>query len=259
MDGTEITARSMRPRSRHVAIALLLAFLAPPAIADDADDARWARDRAAMVRTIEEIAVETASETGRTHFSADVMAAMRRVPRHRFVPDSIRDDAYENRPLAIGYGQTISQPYIVALMTDLLEPRSDHRVLEVGTGSGYQAAVLGELVREVYTVEIVGPLATRSTTTLRSLGYARVQTRSGDGYYGWPERAPFDSIIVTAAASSVPPPLVQQLANGGRMVIPVGGPFFTQTLILITKDANGRISTRRVLPVQFVPLTGGPR
>jgi protein-L-isoaspartate(D-aspartate) O-methyltransferase len=178
------------------------------------------------------------------------------VPRHEFVPERLRRQAYANRPLPIGYGQTISQPYIVALMTDLVEPGADDRVLEIGTGSGYQAAVLATLVGEVYTIEIIEPLGLAARARLERLGYDNVEVRLGDGYYGWPERAPFDAIVVTAAASHVPPPLIQQLKPGGRMVIPVGSRFLVQQLVLVTKDADGRVTTRQLLPVRFVPLTG---
>ncbi|MGB5689068.1 MAG: protein-L-isoaspartate(D-aspartate) O-methyltransferase, partial [Woeseiaceae bacterium] len=178
------------------------------------------------------------------------------VERHRFVPrDEIRH-AYENRPLSIGYGQTISQPYIVALMTDLLDPKPDDVVLEVGTGSGYQAAVLSSLVDRVYTIEIIEGLADEARERLQGLGFDNVVTRLGDGYFGWEEHAPFDSIIVTAAATHVPPPLIDQLKPGGRMVIPVGGRFATQWLLLIRKNDDGSVVTHQVAPVRFVPLTG---
>ncbi len=191
--------------------------------------------------------------------SADprVLEALATVPRHEFVPPELRDYAYANRPLPIGHGQTISQPYIVAVMTDLLDVQSGDRVLEVGTGSGYQAAVLSTLVREVFTIEIITELATSARDRLARLQYTNVETRSGDGYYGWPEHAPFDGIIVTAAGTHIPPPLLQQLKPGGRMVIPVGTRFLVQELVLVTKQADGTITTRQILPVAFVPLTGG--
>ncbi len=185
-----------------------------------------------------------------------VLQAMMRVERHEFVPEGYRSQAYRNHPLPIGYGQTISQPYIVALMTDLLELSAGDTVLEIGTGSGYQAAVLAELVERVYSIEIVEPLAKQVEERLSRLGYDNVTTRLGDGYYGWEEHAPFDSIIVTAAASHVPPPLIAQLKTGGRMVIPVGGQFMTQYLLLIEKDENGEITSRQITAVRFVPLTG---
>ena len=193
---------------------------------------------------------------GEADIDRRVLATMVRVPRHAFVPVAQRQNAYENRPLPIGYGQTISQPYIVALMTDLARPGKTHKVLEIGTGSGYQAAVLAELVGQVYSIEIIEPLATQAAQRLRALGYTNIHTRVGDGYYGWPQAGPFDSIVVTAAAPAVPPPLLRQLKPGGRMVIPVGTSFFTQTLMLVQKDAQGRVRTRQLVPVRFVPLTG---
>src|SRR6267378_2399961 len=189
----------------------------------DAQDQRAAA-RARMVAEIAAMARETGAETGRPRFSDAVMAAMGKVPRHRFVPVLQENLAYENRPLPIGEGQTISQPYIVALMTDLLDPKPTDTVLEVGTGSGYQAAVLAELVGKVYTIEIVEALARRAKQVLDELQYRNVEVRIGDGYGGWPAAAPFDAIIVTAAPEAIPQPLVDQLRPGGRMVIPVGAP-----------------------------------
>jgi protein-L-isoaspartate(D-aspartate) O-methyltransferase len=213
---------------------------------------------AARTRMIDEIANDvrlTGRETGRAALALPVMNALRTVPRHLFVPADLRNAAYANRPLPIGHGQTISQPYIVALMTDLLRVDRDDVVLEVGTGSGYQAAVLSPLVKKVYTVEIIAPLAQQASTRLRSLGYRNVTVRHADGYNGWKEAAPFDAIIVTAAATHIPPPLIQQLKPGGRMMIPVGGPFATQSLMLVEKTNAGKVRTRQVLPVVFVPLT----
>jgi protein-L-isoaspartate(D-aspartate) O-methyltransferase len=184
------------------------------------------------------------------------LRAMRTVPRHLFVPDEVRALAYLNRPLPIGHDQTISQPFIVAFMTAQLRLTPRSRVLEVGTGSGYQAAVLAELAGEVYTIEIVAPLADSARARLARLGYGRVHTRTGDGYAGWPEAAPFDAIIVTAAPDSVPPPLVAQLKPGGRIVIPGGAAGTVQVLQLIEKAADGRTTTLSLLPVRFVPLTG---
>jgi protein-L-isoaspartate(D-aspartate) O-methyltransferase len=186
----------------------------------------------------------------------DVLEAMRSVPRHEFVPTEHRGRAYANRPLPIGHGQTISQPYVVAYMTEVLEPEPDDRVLEVGTGSAYQAAVLAEIVEEVYTVEIIEPLARTARGRLSRLGYRNVSVRQGDGYFGWPEHAPFDAVIVTAAAGHIPSPLVEQLKPGGRMVIPVGPVYAVQTLILLTKDESGQVRTEQLLPVRFVPMTG---
>lgn len=182
-----------------------------------------------------------------------VLHAMRKVPRHEFVPEGVRHLAYEDFPLPIGEQQTISQPYIVAYMTQLIEPRASDRVLEVGTGSGYQAAVLGELVEDVYTIEIVEPLAQQAKETLTRLGYQNVHVRSGDGYRGWPEQGPFDAILVTAAAPAVPKPLLEQLAVGGRLVIPVGDR--SQELLVVTRTGSG-FHEQKVLPVRFVPMTG---
>ena len=233
-------------------LALLCLVMTRPPCADE-----FTRQREQLMTAIADLATETASETGRPAFSPAVMAAMTKVPRHRFVPADQVPYAYANRPLAIGHGQTISQPYIVALMTDLIDPRADQRVLEIGTGSGYQAAVLAELVAQVHSIEIIAPLAAEATARLKALGYANIQTRAGDGYYGWEEAGPFDAILVTAAASHVPPPLIRQLKPGGRMVIPVGAHFMAQYLLLVEKTAEGQVSTRQILPVSFVPLTGG--
>ena len=237
--------------------ARLLAFLLAAMTYMNSSDAqdRNAAARARMVEEISALARETGGETGRPRFGDAVMAAMGKVPRHRFVPPSEEDFAYDNRPLPIGEGQTISQPYIVALMTDLLDLRPADRVLEVGTGSGYQAAVLAELVAKVYTIEIVEPLGRRAAKTLAELGYRNVEARVGDGYGGWPQAAPFDAIIVTAAPPEVPQPLIDQLKAGGRMVIPVGGSLMSQELLLVHKESDGRTTTRRALPVRFVPLT----
>jgi len=193
---------------------------------------------------------------GADGIGARVLGVMNKVPRHEFVPANQKPYAYDNRPLAIGYGQTISQPYIVAAMTELLNLKPGHVVLEIGTGSGYQAAVLAELAQAVHTIEIVEPLAQQATERLRRLGYANVQTRTGDGYFGWPEAGPFDAIMVTAAASHVPPPLLRQLKPGGRMVLPIGAPFMTQQLMLVDKQSDGTVKTKQMMPVRFVPLTG---
>jgi protein-L-isoaspartate(D-aspartate) O-methyltransferase len=216
-----------------------------------------AAERNAMVEQIDGMVAETAEFLGRTRLDEAVLEVMRTVPRHAFVPEDEQARAYDNRPLSIGYGQTISQPYIVALMTDLLEVGPDASVLEIGTGSGYQAAVLSGLVASVRTIEIVPQLGERARETLQRLGYGNVEVRIGDGYYGWKEHAPYDAIIVTAAASHVPPPLLRQLKPGGRMLIPVGSRFMVQELLLVEKSAAGEVSTRQILPVVFVPLTGG--
>ncbi len=184
-----------------------------------------------------------------------VLEAMRIVPRHEFIPENIRAQAYADSPLPIGYGQTISQPYIVGYMTELLNVAEDAVVLEIGTGSGYQAAVLSPLVKEVYSIEIIAELEKTARTALDRLAYDNVKTKAGDGYHGWPEHAPFDAIIVTAAASHIPPPLVEQLKPGGRMVIPVGPPGQVQHLMIVEKDEDGAVRQRNVMPVRFVPLT----
>ncbi|OIQ87436.1 protein-L-isoaspartate O-methyltransferase [mine drainage metagenome] len=225
--------------------------------ADQAADLEYQQRRDAMVEEIVEMAEEVAPACGGMHLSPGVLDAMSRVPRHRFVPEDERPYAYQNRPLAIGHNQTISQPYIVALMTDLLALEPGDRVLEVGTGSGYQTAVLAELGTEVYSIEIVEPIARNAAGLLQALGYGRVQTKVGDGYQGWPEHAPYDGVMVTAGASHVPQPLLDQLRPGGRMVIPVGEAFDVQELLLITKDEAGHAHRRQVIPVRFVPLTGG--
>ena len=232
-------------------------------------------ERQQLVREIQDDVNRTSTYIGRKSFDERVMAAIGRVPRHLFVPPGMVSSAYENRPLPIGHGQTISQPYIVALMTDLLEPGEQDRVLEIGTGSGYQAAVLSGLVAEVKTLEIIEALGRQAAHRLESLGYDNIEARVGDGYYGWTtegetrenedgeaengeaETETFDAIIVTAAASHIPPPLVRQLKPGGIMVIPVGSRFQVQQLTLIEKSQDGGVITRQILPVRFVPLTGG--
>jgi protein-L-isoaspartate(D-aspartate) O-methyltransferase len=185
---------------------------------------------------------------------APTLTAMRKVPRHRFVPESLSRSAYDDSPLPIGHGQTISQPLIVAFMTEAARITRDARVLEIGTGSGYQAAVAAELSDHVYSIEIVPALAERAAATLKATGYERVTVRAGDGYHGWSEHAPFDVIIVTAAADTIPPPLIAQLKEGGRMLIPVGPQFGAQNLVLVTKQ-DGKVRTRTLMPVRFVPFT----
>lgn len=210
-------------------------------------------------RMLEEIATtvtRTQAYTGRQRLSARVIQAMASVPRHEFVPVELRDLAYANRPLPIGHGQTISQPYIVALMTELAELQPEDVVLEVGTGSGYQAAVLATLARQVYSIEIIPELGHQAETNLKRLGYANVEVRIGDGYHGWPEHAPFAAILVTAAPEQVPRPLLNQLRPGGRLVIPVGASGQPQSLKLLRKDEQGNLIEEDVLPVGFVPLTG---
>lgn len=233
-------------------ILLLAAALAAPVAAAATTEAEHAASRRAMV---EEITSDRRDLPAR--FDPRVKEVIARVPRHLFVPPAQRPHAYENRPLPIGHGQTISQPTIVALMTDLLQLGKDDRVLEIGTGSGYQAAVLAELVRSVYTIEIVEPLGLEARERLARLGYRNVEVRIGDGYKGWEEHAPFDAIMVTAGADQVPPPLLQQLKPGGRMVIPVGPAHSIQYLTVIEKRADGSIHSRKVTPVRFVPFTRG--
>jgi protein-L-isoaspartate(D-aspartate) O-methyltransferase len=191
---------------------------------------------------------------GKNALDPRVMDAMARVPREAFVPPEMKAMAFRNGPLPIGHGQTISQPYIVALMTDMLALEPGDRVLEIGTGSGYQTAVLSQLCRRVYTVEVVEPLSAAAVALLEKLGYSNIEARTGNGFEGWPEHAPYDAIIVTAAASRIPPALIEQLGPGGRMAIPVGLPFSHQELMLVNKDAGGRIHTRPMLAVAFVPL-----
>jgi len=220
-----------------------------------AADTDYASARAAMVDEVDFYAT-LARSAGEDVLNEGVMHSLGTVKRHEFVPPRERPFAYENRPLPIGHGQTISQPYIVALMTDLIELDRDDVVLEIGTGSGYQAAILATLVDHVYSIEIIEALAERATADLARLGYDNVTTKLGDGYYGWEEHAPFDAIVVTAAASHVPPPLVKQLRPGGRMIIPVGGRFMTQQLLLIEKTEGNEIVTRQISAVRFVPLTG---
>jgi protein-L-isoaspartate(D-aspartate) O-methyltransferase len=212
-----------------------------------------------MQRMLDEIDSEasyTRSLTGRKRFSSRVMEAVGQVPREQFVPADLRGYAFDNGPLPIGHGQTISQPYIVALMTDLLDLQADHSVLEIGTGCGYQTAILSLLARQVYTVEVVQELGAASARRLQELGYTNISFQIGNGYAGWSGHAPYDAIIVTAAAAQVPQALIDQLAPGGRLVIPVGLPYMPQELMLVTKDEQGKIHTRDILGVAFVPLIG---
>lgn len=210
-----------------------------------------------MLSTIVSETRATSRFTGREELNPKVLAAMEAVPREKFVPLDLKYFAYENGPLSLGHGQTISQPFIVALMTDLLEPQSHHVVLEVGTGSGYQAAVLSQLCKTVYSIEIIEPLATEATKRLKNLHYDNIVTRQGNGYYGWIEHAPYDSIIVTAAATHIPNELIEQLRNGGKMVIPVGPGHFSQELMLLEKDQQGVTHISSILGVVFVPLKEG--
>ncbi|HET8623371.1 MAG TPA: protein-L-isoaspartate(D-aspartate) O-methyltransferase [Gemmatimonadales bacterium] len=232
---------------RHV-LPFALLLIAQPAAGQGPDDRREERHR-----LVDEHIVAAGIRDSAT------LAALRSVPRHEFVPPRQRPHAYEDIPLPIGHGQTISQPAVVATMTELIRPRPGLRVLEVGTGSGYQAAILAATGARVWTIEIFAALADEARARLARLGYRNVVVRHGDGYAGWPEEAPFDAIVVTAAADSIPPPLLEQLAPGGRLVMPVGAQIPFQELVLVHKDASGRLTRRQLLPVRFVPLLRGER
>lgn len=244
---------------RHVGLLMLAASLLGTSCSEKApaptppSEPEWSR--AARTRMVELLAHYTPSHKVR---DKAVLQAMRKVPRHEFVPAGVAHEAYRDTPLPIGEGQTISQPFIVGFMTEALELKAGDRVLEIGTGSGYQAAVLAELVREVYTIEIVESLGRKAEALLTRLGYTNIRVRIGDGYQGWPEKAPFDAVIVTCAPESIPQPLVDQLKVGGRMIIPVGpesGPWTVQELILVRKTPEGMKSEKR-MDVRFVPMTG---
>jgi len=222
-----------------------------------ADSQDYAGQRSRMVAEVEAMYAETRAETGLAAMSPPVREALGTVQRHRLVRPGEASRAYRNHPLPIGNGQTISQPYIVALSADLLNPKPTDVVLEVGTGSGYQAAVLAHIVSRVYSIELIPSLGNEARKRLEELGYGNIEVRIGDGYAGWPEKAPFDGIVVTAAAPNVPQALVDQLKPGGRMVIPVGGEAETQFLKVLTKRADGGVDEKRVLPVRFVPLVPG--
>jgi protein-L-isoaspartate(D-aspartate) O-methyltransferase len=221
------------------------------------DDDAFAKARALLLAEINDQARLTRAMTGREHFSDTVMAAMAAVPRHAFVRPKDRSVAYADRPQPIGHGQTISQPYMVALMTEILDLTATDRVLEIGAGSGYQTAVLAEVAERVYTVEVIGKLAAAAEERIAELGYDNVAVRLGDGFKGWPEEAPFDAVIVTAAPEAIPDILVEQLATGGRLVIPIGKQHGAQTLIRGVKMADGSLQTKKVLPVAFVPMVAG--
>ncbi len=209
-----------------------------------------------MLAEIESEVTFTRHLIGRNRLAPEVMKAMRNTPREEFVPDELKLYAYDNRPLPIGQGQTISQPYIVALMTDLLQPQADHRVLEIGTGSGYQTAILSQLVNMVYSIEVISELGQAAAERLQRLNYHNIKTRIDNGYQGWAEYAPYDGIIVTAAASHIPPALIEQLKPGGKLVVPVGLPYMHQELMLVEKDSKSNVNVKDILGVAFVPLQG---
>jgi protein-L-isoaspartate(D-aspartate) O-methyltransferase len=240
----------------QIVVGLMMASMAENSIGSTGED--WSGPHQDMMRAIHADVARNIQVLGRDHLSESVALAMAKVPRHEFVPPELRRNAYANHPLPIGHGQTISQPTIVALMTDLLSLASGDNVLEVGTGSGYQAAVLSEVVSggTVFTIEIVPDLARTARKRLAALGYQNVSVHTGDGYLGLPDHAPFDGIMVTAAAEEIPPPLLEQLKPGGRLVMPVGGQGETQWLTLVSKNTKGEVDRRVVLPVRFVPLTG---
>ncbi|QED37592.1 protein-L-isoaspartate(D-aspartate) O-methyltransferase [Antarcticibacterium arcticum] len=230
----------MMKLSLLISVVILLLSVFP------AQQDKYYRERQLMVKTQLE-------SRGIVH--KPTLKAMRSVKRHLLVPRDQEKNAYEDRPLPIGYGQTISQPYMVGYMTEVIRPKKGMKVLEIGTGSGYQAAVLGEIVDEVYTIEIIEQLAKTSRSRLGDMGYTNIHVKEGDGYFGWEEHAPFDAIVVTAASAFIPPPLIEQLKEGGKMVIPVGAPFTTQQLMLVEKQKGGKRTTRNLLPVRFVPFT----
>ena len=229
-----------------LAIVMIMFFTAPGFADDVSDSAESKKSRDHMVRT-------TIKSRGIS--DPNVLAAMQAVPRHRFVPQNLLSVAYTDRPLPIGEGQTISQPYVVALMTEILQPQKDHRILEIGTGSGYQAAVLAQVAKQVYTIEIKEKLHNKANNTLKSLGYKTIETKHSDGYFGWPEKAPFDAIMITAAVDHIPPPLLKQLKDGGRLALPLGNPFSYQNLVLVTKQGED-LSVKQITGVLFVPMTG---
>ncbi len=246
-----------RPRTSALCLMVsVLAVLAPDTGRSTEHEDPYAKARRQLVRTIEEDVVRTSDYLGKSELDRRVIAAMATVPRHEFVPEALRGFAYANEPLPIGNDQTISQPYIVAIMTDLLDLPPGCKALDIGTGSGYQAAVLAEICASVYGIEIVEPLGTQAAKRLARLGYDNVSVRIGDGFFGWPEEQPFDAIVVAAATDEVPAPLVEQLKPGGRMIIPLHKGFAYEQLVLVEKHADQSITMREILPVRFVPLTG---
>ena len=246
----------MNYRTLKILLATGLCLTGSITLSPSHADTDYTKSREKLIRSIEQDVRETAFFIGIRKLDDRVMQTMFKVPRHEFVPGMLRGLAYNNQPLPIGHGQTISQPYIVALMTSLLSVKSTDKALEIGTGSGYQAAILAELAGQVFTIEIIDELAKQASVVLDEQGYKNIKKRTGDGYYGWQAHAPFDVIVVTAAAGHIPPPLIRQLKPGGRMVIPVGSRFMVQQLVLVEKDNKGKVSTRQILPVRFVPLTG---
>jgi len=238
-----------------ISLAFILLFISISLLASSMED-HYMQKRQQMVHLIEQDVLQTSQYLNTEALDPKVLQVINTVPRHKFVIPETLEDAYQNTPLPIGYGQTISQPYIVAVMTDLLKLSATDSVLEIGTGSGYQAAVLSELVEHVYSIEIIEPLGKQAEQRFKELGYKNISTRIADGYYGWEEHAPFDAIIVTAAGTHIPHTLIEQLKPGGRMMIPVGSNFMTQQLLLISKDNDGQLQTQQILPVRFVPLTG---
>lgn len=257
MNHTTISKGKHDPKTAlWIIILTLVTSLVIPAYLYASEEDPYMQKRQHMVYLIEKDVKATSRYLDTEALDPKVIEVIAKVPRHKFVSPRTIDNAYKNIPLPIGHGQTISQPYIVAIMTDLLKLSEDDIVLEIGTGSGYQAAVLAELVKQVYTLEIIEPLGKQAQQRFKKLGYNNITTKIADGYYGWKKHAPYDAIIVTAAASHIPHPLIAQLKPGGRMMIPVGGNFMTQQLLLINKDEEGKIETRQMLPVRFVPLTG---
>ena len=258
----ERSTKRVRSNAKHSGVSALcvmvsvLAALAPDSSRCDEHEDPYAEDRRQLVRTIKEDVVRTSDYLGKSELDPRVIDAMATVPRHEFVPEALRAFAYANQPLPIGNDQTISQPYIVAIMTDLLDLPPDCKALDIGTGSGYQAAVLAEICASVYGIEIVEPLGTQAAKRLDRLGYDNVSLRIGDGFFGWPEEQPFDAIVVAAAADALPAPLVEQLRPGGRMIIPLRSGFAYEQLVLVEKHADQSITSREILPVRFVPLTG---
>jgi len=245
----------MNKKLLSLSILIIYFSMTTPGIPAYAKD-DFSSERKKMIAEIKETVRYTSDYIQKNSLDANVMKVMARIPRHEFIPESLWRYAYENRPLPIGEGQTISQPYIVALMTDLAMVDKDSIVLEVGTGSGYQAAILAELVDHVYTIEIIEELGNQAKQTLERLGYKNITVRIGDGYNGWPRHAPFDAILVTAAPEKIPQPLIEQLKQGGRLVIPVGEQYGVQVLKVLEKNADGTITEKDILPVGFVPLTG---